>query len=106
MSCLSLIPKQNSNAANVLITIITIDFMAFPRLSGVAKLVKILVGIFDSMKFPSDLVAALLNSKNFLNISALLEQKLAKAITANPSYRIERKPPIILNHSSNIVFPD
>jgi len=84
----------------------TIDFIALPRFSGVYKFVNILVGIFDSMKLPIDLLACFPNSINFLNISALLDQKLAKAIAAKPSSRIDLSPPIILNHSSKIIFPE
>jgi hypothetical protein len=50
------------------ITIITMDFIALPRFSGVAKLVNILVGILDSIKFPNDLLACLPNYRNFWNI--------------------------------------
>ena len=58
------------------------------------------------MKVASDLLACLPVSKKRLNISALRVQKLAKAIAANPNYRIDLSPPIILNHSSNSILPE
>lgn len=66
---------------------------------------KILVGSLDSMKPPRDRLACLLNSRNFLKISALFEQKLASAMVAKPNSTMDLNPPIILNHYSKIILP-
>lgn len=78
-------PNNKSRAANTRTTVSTIFLMAFPRVSGEDRLLKTLVGTLDSMKLPMDLLACLLNSMNFLKISALREQKLASAIAAKPN---------------------
>lgn len=76
------------------------DFNTLVLLFGWARFVNTLVGSFDSIKDAKVLPIPCMVSSSFLNISVLLVQKLAKAIAAKPSSRIDLNPPIILNHYS------
>jgi hypothetical protein len=73
--------------------------MVFARFVGEAKLEINFVDNFDYINFAIEAPDYLENYINFFSISALLVQKLASAIAANPNYNIDLNPPIILNHS-------
>lgn len=58
------------------------------------------VGILSSRNLAMEWPFSFEKSVNFLRSSDVVMQKLVRAKKATPSSRMERRPPIILNHSS------